>query len=114
VADKDIDVWPIEDIPNCDSLYMRVHRRWFDSSGDLDPGCFQNHPKQAGGMSTDWSRYASPPDTRNRGLRSGPADNAVLTLGVGAVREIPSQIVLHAPLQNDADLPDNRAPTEVL
>ena len=35
-------------------------------------------------MATDWSRYASPKETRNRALRSDPLDNAVLALGVGA------------------------------
>jgi hypothetical protein len=92
---------------------MRVHRRWFDGSGDLDPGCFQNHPKKTGGMSTDWGRYATPEETCRRALRSDPADNAVLALGVGAVRAIPSQTVVHAPIQGDPDIPDNRAHCEV-
>ncbi|HEY7036968.1 MAG TPA: hypothetical protein VH482_36905 [Thermomicrobiales bacterium] len=92
---------------------MRVHRRWFDQLGDLDPGCFQNHPKKTGGMSTDWSRYATPEETRDRALRSDPADNAVLALGVGAVRAIPAQIVVHAPIQGELGIPDNRAHAEV-
>ena len=65
-------------------------------------------------MSTDWSRYATPDDTRNRALRSDPLDNAVLALGVAAVRAIPGQTVIHAPIQGDDLIPDNRAHAEVL
>ena len=104
--------WPVEEIPDEDQLYLRVHRRWLDT-GDLDPGCFQNHPKTTGGMSTDWSRYATPEQTRARALRSTPADNAVLALDVGKVRAIPSQVVQPAPIFGDPQLPDNRAHTEV-
>jgi hypothetical protein len=99
VADDGVSPWPVEDIPDGDELYMRVHRRWFDDAGDLEAGCFQNHPKQTGGMSTDWSRCATPDDTCNRALRSGPTDNAVLALGVRDGRGIPGQTVVHSPIQ---------------
>lgn len=69
-------------------------------------------------MSTDWSRYALPEQTQRGGLRSGPEDNAVLSLNVGAVRAIPSQAlrqaVEHAPIFADPDVPDNRAHSEVV
>lgn len=64
-------------------------------------------------MSTDWSKYAAPEQTQRRGLRSGPEDNAVLALDVGAVRTVPSQTVEHAPIFADSEVPDNRAHTEV-
>lgn len=64
-------------------------------------------------MSTDWSRYATPEQTRNRGVRSGPENNAVLEFDVGAVRSIPEQVVQHSPIFNDPEEPDNRAHTEV-
>jgi hypothetical protein len=113
VVDGGVSRWPVEDIPDSDELYMRVHPQWFDESGDLDPGCFQNHPKKTGGMSTDWSRFATPEDTRNRALRSGPANNAVVAFVVGPVRAIPAQTVVHAPIQGDPDIPDNRAQAKV-
>lgn len=116
VAGEPVDrvgLWPIEEIPDTDDLYLRVHRRWFDQNGQLDAGCFRNHPEQTGGMSTDWSKYATPDQTRRRELRSRPADNAVVALNVGEVRAIPEQAVAHAPIQGDPDIPDNRAHAEV-
>lgn len=99
-------VWPIEDIPNEDALYMRVHRQWFRDS-HVVPGSFRNRPDDAtGGMSTDWNRYATPGDTLQRARR--PEDNAVIRFAVGDIRAIPEQQVEHAPL------PDNRAHTDVL
>ncbi len=91
---------------------MRVHQCWFED-GDLAPGCFQNHPKKTGGMSTDWSRYATPEQTRARALRSAPSDNTVLAMNVGAVRAIPGQTVVHSPIQGHPEIPDNRAHAEV-
>lgn len=105
--------WPNEHIPDTDDLYLRVHRRWLDQEGRLDVGCFRNHPEKSGGMSTDWSKYAEPDQTRRRALRSRPADNAIIGLNVGAVRAIPEQTVVHTPIQGDPDIPDNRAHTEV-
>ena len=105
-------LWPVEEIPDRDDLYLRVHRQWLEA-GDLAPGCFQDHPKKGGSMSTDWSRYATPEQTRNRAMRSGPENNAVLALGVGAVRAIPNQIVRHVPVCGDQEVPDNRAHTDV-
>jgi hypothetical protein len=116
VAGESVDgdnAWPIEHIPDSDDLYLRVHRRWFDHEGRLDVGCFRNHPEKTGGMSTDWSKYADPDQTRRRTLRSRPDDNAVIGLNVGAVRAIPEQTVVHAPIQDDLDIPDNCAHTEV-
>jgi hypothetical protein len=112
VGDAGVVRWPVEEIPDADELYLRVHRRWFED-GDLDPACFQNHPKKTGGMSTDWSRYATPEQTRARALRSTPSDNAVLAMNVGAVRVIPGQTVVHAPIQGEPEIPDNRAHAEV-
>jgi hypothetical protein len=104
--------WPVEFIPDADQLYMRVHRRWLER-GDLDPGCFQDHPKRGGSMSTDWNRYATPEQTQRGGVRSGPSDNAVLALDVSAVRAIQGQTVEHAPIFGEPDVPDNRAHAEV-
>lgn len=59
-------------------------------------------------MSTDWSKYSTPEETRGR-VRSGrsPDDYGVLRMNVGEVRGIPSQAVNHKPLD------DNRAHTNV-
>jgi len=81
-------------------LYYRVHRT-FVRDGKPVPSVFRDRD---GGMSTDWSRYSTPDETRNRGQT--PLDNGVIALDVWSVREIP-QRVEHEPL------PDNRAHTEV-
>jgi hypothetical protein len=95
VADEVSLVWPSENIPNEDSLWMRVHRTWIDSNGDIRPGAFQNRPTHKDGMSTDWAKYARPEDTRFRA--KNPRENAVIQLIVGKVREIPDQTVIHTP-----------------
>ncbi len=64
-------------------------------------------------MSTDWSRDATPAQTRNRAARSAPADNAILALAVGGVRAIPDQSVVHSAISGDPELPDNRAHCDV-
>ena len=84
---------------------MRVHRQWF-KHGELRSGCFKNLPDDvADGMSTDWSNYATPEETRQRTGKTSLY--AVIALPVGQVRQIPEQVVRHAPL------PDNRAHTLV-
>ena len=93
--------WPIESIPNEDSLFMRVHRTWFTPDGSIIPRAFQNH---GGGMSTDWSRFSTATETRGR---KSPIDNAVVSMEVGLVRAVPGQTVEHTPLA------DNRAHTDV-
>ncbi|HKG24248.1 MAG TPA: hypothetical protein VKB09_01305 [Thermomicrobiales bacterium] len=90
------DRWPVEDIPDTDTLYMRVHRQWL-RDGNVLPGCFQNRPDEAtGAMSTDWAKYATPNETRQRAKR--PEMNAVIALNVGQVRAIPEQRVVHSPV----------------
>jgi hypothetical protein len=81
---------------------MRVHRNLLQSSG-LGPNIFRDHK---GAMSTDWAKYATPEETRQRARN--PADNAVVELPVGGVRHGAGQGVEHDPL------PDNRAHTNVI
>ncbi len=69
------------------------------------PIAFRNHPPESGGMSTDWEKYATAEQCRNRAKI--PADNAVIRMNAGRIRQIPGQTVEHAPL------PENRAHTEV-
>ena len=60
---SDMTAWPVEDIPDGDKLFMRVHRNWCPG-GDLSPGVFRDH---GGGMSTDWERYSTPQEARDPG-----------------------------------------------
>lgn len=94
--------WQVETIPDTDTLYMRAHKVHIDNQRNLAPGVFRDQGK---GMSTDWHKYAMPQDTRNRA--KVPEDNAVISLNVGQVRNIPLD-VQHSPL------PDNQAHTDVI
>lgn len=91
-----------QELPDEDYLYMRAHKVFFRNAVLLE-GVFRDH---GSAMSTDWSRYATPIDTRNRGRI--PADNAVLSLRVGDVKAIPGLSVKHTPE------PSNTAHTDVI
>lgn len=105
------DRWPVEEIPDTDTLYLRVHQQWL-RDGQVLPGCFQNRPDEAtGAMSSDWAKYATAEETRQRARR--PEVNAVVALYVGEVRAIPEQHIVHSPVQDDPVLPDNRAHTDI-
>lgn len=87
---------------------MRVHKTWLKRDGSIGLGVFKNAPTPWDGMSTDWQRYSTPEQTRNRVTRKPPAEYAVIKMLVEKVRAIPDQMVEHTPL------PDNRAHTDVL
>lgn len=108
--------WPSESIPNDDLLYQFIHQQWFKKAGGVSPTFFKNvadpHTGRAG-MSTDWSRYSTPEETRGRA--SNPAVNGVIETTVSDVRAIPDQMVEHTPIQNHPDpkIKDNRSHTDV-
>lgn len=83
--------WIPEEIPKSDKLYMRVHRMYV-KDGDFGAGAFRD---QAGAMSTDWEKYSSPSDTRNRAKK--PTENGIVEMVVGKVSQIPGLRVAHTP-----------------
>jgi hypothetical protein len=100
-------VWAIEKIPDLASVFMRAHETYF-RDGDLMPGVFT---AKNGGLSVDWDKYSSKEETRNRA--KNPAQNAVLSLSVGGVRQIKGLDVEHRPepanhAHSEIDLPDDR------
>lgn len=97
--------WEAEEIPNEDTLFMRIHRVWFPD-GVLNLAAFSN-AKSNNRMSTDWNKYSTARDTRRRSQRHPPEDYAVVRMGVGEVRRIPDQVVVHSPE------PNNRAHTDI-
>ena len=103
------EVWESEAIPDTARLFMRVHRQNIDENGKLKPGAFRNLPKElpGSGMSTDWEKYTTPDETQQRART--PADNAVIQLLCGDIRNIPGQTVVHTP---NREL-NNRAHTDV-
>lgn len=107
VADEINPDWQSENIPDTDFLYMRVHKNWFQPKQNIT-GLFKNHGE---GMSTDWSYYATPQETRKRVIQfdKSPGDFAVIKMLVAEVRAIEDQIVEHTPDRKNI----NRAHTDV-
>jgi hypothetical protein len=111
-GDQDVGGWPVEDIPNADTLFLRVHHANVRNGRPI-PRAYNEHE---GGMSTNWSRYADAELTRQQaalivhavtGRPKNPANYGVLHFGVGAVREIEDVEVIHTPRI------ENRAHTDV-
>ncbi len=97
-------MWPIEQIPNEDLLFYRIHKS-FVVDGEVVPGAFQERGEgEMRGMSTDWEKYAT---ARDAWLRSKiPADNGIVEFAVGEIRAADLEVV-HAPLF------DNRAHSHI-
>jgi hypothetical protein len=101
VADSAMSNWPKEEIPDQDSLFMRVHRN-NAPDGELAPGAFRDIGR---GMSTDWQKYSTAEETR---ARAGvPQKNGVTCMVAGGVRSC-GLLVEHDPI------PVNRAHTEIV
>jgi hypothetical protein len=88
--------WPVEEIPDSDDLYMRVHKM-FVLEGELQPSVFRNH---GDGMSTHWSKYCTAETALTFAKRS--ADNGVVSLRVGSVRAVPLSVE-HTPSEVTSD-----------
>lgn len=101
--------WPVEDIPNADSLFYRVSVGWM-RPGDLkvSPGFFRENK---GSISCDWNKYSTAAETRSRQGR--PEQYAVIRMIAGLIRQIDGLAVVHSPIQNIAGQPGNRAHTSV-
>jgi hypothetical protein len=106
LAERDeIGGWPIEEISDQDDLFMGVHKRYLNVDRSVQLGAFRNHN---GGMSTNWSKYSTPEETRQQ--RRTPLANAVIQMNVGSVRAVSGQSVKHTPNWERK----NRAHTDVL
>jgi hypothetical protein len=101
MADSAINNWPKEEIPDQDSLFMRVHRT-NAPDGELAPGAFRDIGR---GMSTDWQKYSTPDETRARA--KAPHKVGVIGMVAGGVRGC-GLLVEHDPI------PVNRAHTEIV
>jgi len=98
--------WPIEEIPDADSVFMRAQQMYF-RDGELEPGVFQSH---GGGMSVNWERYATAEETKQQArlVNKDPTNYAVVSAIVIRIREIDALRVEHTPI------PNNRAHSDVL
>ena len=98
-------VWEVEEIPDTDHLYMRIHRMWTDQkTREPIPGAFRIRKGETG-MSVDWAKYSTLEESRQRAKK--PDDNAIVEMRVGAVRELSNQEVQHSPIL------ENRSHTEI-
>jgi hypothetical protein len=103
-----MELWPVEEIPDEDSLFYRVPVAHLRPDLKTFPGMFRENK---GSISTDWERYSTASETRARQGR--PERFAVLRLVAGAIREIDGLTVLHSPTPGIDGLPDNRAHTDI-
>ena len=88
-----------EDIPNKDVLYRWVKKDQVD--GDLVfPTTFIDVGK---GMSTDWSKYSTAEETKNRVASWGnnQKEYGVISFVAGEVRKIENQNVEHTPTKKN-------------
>lgn len=95
----------VEEIPGKDLLYHRLHKNFFKNQPEdnkfIRPGAIKNTGNaNPPGMSTDWAKYSTPAETRNRGAQS-PDKYEVIKMIVGDVRKIPEQSVRHTPSNNN-------------
>jgi hypothetical protein len=80
---------------------MRFHKN-LSPDKEIRPNIFREH---GSGISTDWNKYSTPEQTKQRS--KVPSDNAVISLNVGEVKRIKNINVEHAPIIG------NRAHSEI-
>jgi hypothetical protein len=66
-------LWPIEEIPSSDRIFMRVNKVWL-RDGDPSPSAFHD---RGSSMSVDWEKYSAAEVTRARARRN-PENNGVV------------------------------------
>ncbi len=99
--------WEIEEIPDEDQLFLRVHINLLRSREDFSHvkvpmNIFRIH---GDGMSANWNRYPNPEKTLQEAKE--PEKNGVIKMNVSNVRNITPLKVKHVPI------PNNRAHTIV-
>ncbi|TAK55850.1 MAG: hypothetical protein EPO24_11710 [Bacteroidetes bacterium] len=96
-------MWEQELIPDSDTLFLRVHKNNYNKETHVPrPIAFDDH---GGAMSTDWNKYSTPEETRNRTPKK-PDSYGVLSLIVKDVRSIHNQKVEHTPRLENRDHTD--------
>ncbi len=103
-----------EDIPDVDLLYLRVPKAC-QEEGELAPAAFRDREPPKGapgepGMSTHWSRYATPKSAHGRSRH--PERTGVVRMIVGEVRAIPRLTVQHTPTADDRSHTDVFGPKD--
>jgi hypothetical protein len=97
--------WPAELIPDRARVFRRVHRTFLLGRAEKDEdGIPLGAIRKDVELSTDWSKYSTPEETRSRALK--PEANGVISLPVGSIRRETQQTetvqtVEHAPEPNN-------------
>ncbi len=105
-------MWQPEPIPDEDTLYFRVHKKWY-RNGIFNPTAFVDKPGQ-GGMSVDWKQYCDTPQECQAHGRSPVQDNGVVSFNCGEVRHRPPPLTVeHMPVYDPPE-ERNRAHSEIL
>ncbi|KKL13759.1 hypothetical protein LCGC14_2522540 [marine sediment metagenome] len=105
VEKTNVTKWSIENIPDKDDLYYRMHKMYFEDNPNIIPG--SGFRPQGESLSVDWNKHSTPEQSRQRATI--PDDNRIVETNVGDVRAIPL-IVIHNP--DHARM--NRAHTDIL
>jgi hypothetical protein len=94
--------FPIEEIPNEDLLYYRVHEVNIDEE-ESHPNkkiklvAFDPHPKGSTQMSVNWDKYSTPIELQQ--LAKVPEKNGIVSFSVEKVRNTPYPLqVIHDPI----------------
>ena len=82
---------PVEEIPSTCRLLYRIHKQHFRNNRII-PGAFRELGEgENKSMSTDWGKYSTPQESRNRARI--PNDNGIVSFNVGNVRNIPLDVI---------------------
>jgi hypothetical protein len=102
IEDITIMEFPIEEIPNEDLLYYRIHEENIDKdvthpNQRIKPIAFDPHPKGSTQMSTNWDKYSTPLELQQ--LAKVPEKNGIVSFSVEKVRNTPNPLqVIHDPI----------------
>jgi len=93
-------MWEAEVIPDKHSLYCRVHINNIDVDDSRPRGIAFKNPKNSNSLSSDWEKYSTPEETRNRAadVKKDPNNYSVISLNKELIElRVISQKVIHTP-----------------
>ena len=100
-----------EDIPDSALLYLRVHKTYIDDEGEVNVGVFKEQEEgNQKSMSTDWEKYSTPEDSRNRARK--PDLNGIVHFIAGNLRNL-TLSVTHSPIDPNPTIKANQAHTNI-
>ena len=89
--------WPVESIPDGDSLYLRIHKDCIRPNKTIQMRAYAAHSENGQELSTDWSKYATAAYTRRGSPRRPPEYYGVVSMNVANVRMLEALTVVHHP-----------------